>query len=47
MPGAIVVARLGTVTLAAHQIAIVALSFSFLPGIGFGIAATTLVGVGV
>ena len=41
---AIVVARLGTVTLAAHQIAFVALSFSFLPGIGFGIAATTLVG---
>jgi putative MATE family efflux protein len=41
---AIVVARLGTATLAAHQIAIVALSFSFLPGIGFGIAATTLVG---
>jgi len=41
---AIVVARLGTITLAAHQIAIVALSFSFLPGIGFGIAATTLVG---
>src|SRR5215213_5206225 len=41
---AIVVARLGTATLAAHQIAFVALSFSFLPGIGFGIAATTLVG---
>src|SRR5258706_11950667 len=41
---ALVVARLGMVTLAAHQIAFVALSFSFLPGIGFGIAATTLVG---
>ncbi len=41
---AIVVARLGTATLAAHQIAFVALSFSFLPGIGFGVAATTLVG---
>jgi MATE family multidrug resistance protein len=41
---AIIVARLGTVTLAAHQISIVALSFSFLPGIGFGVAATTLVG---
>lgn len=41
---AILVARLGTVTLAAHQIAFVALSFSFMPGIGFGVAATTLVG---
>jgi MATE family multidrug resistance protein len=44
---AIVVAHLSTVTLAAHQIAIVALSFSFLPGIGFGVAATTLVGQSV
>ena len=40
----VVVARLGTATLAAQQIAIAALSFSFLPGIGFGVAATTLVG---
>lgn len=40
----IVVARLGTSILAAHRIAFTALSFSFLPGIGFGIAATALVG---
>jgi putative MATE family efflux protein len=40
----VVVARLGTATLAAQQIALVALSFSFLPGIGFGVAATVLVG---
>ena len=43
----VVVARLGTATLAAQQIAIAALSFSFLPGIGFGVAATTLVGQSV
>jgi MATE family multidrug resistance protein len=43
----VVVARLGTATLAAQQIAIVALSFSFLPGIGFGVAATILVGQSV
>jgi putative MATE family efflux protein len=40
----IVVAHLGTNILAAHRIAFTALSFSFLPGIGFGIAATALVG---
>lgn len=40
----IVVAELGTVSLAAHRIAFNALSLSFLPGIGFGIAATALVG---
>jgi putative MATE family efflux protein len=39
-----VVAGLGTVTLAAHQVAMNALALSFLPGIGFGIAATALVG---
>jgi multidrug resistance protein, MATE family len=43
----VVVAQLGTATLAAQQIAIVALSFSFLPGIGFGVAATVLVGQSV
>jgi len=43
----IVVARLGTETLAAHRIALNALSLSFLPGIGFGIAATALVGQSV
>ena len=39
----ILVARLGTDTLAAQRIAMSALSFSFLPGIGFGLAATALV----
>lgn len=40
----ILVARLGTEALAAQRIAMSALSFSFLPGIGFGLAATALVG---
>lgn len=40
----VIVARLGTLTLAAHRIAFNALSLSFLPGIGFAIAATALVG---
>ncbi|MBX0330953.1 MATE family efflux transporter [Oscillochloris sp. ZM17-4] len=40
----ILVAHLGTAALAAQRIAISALSFSFLPGIGFGLAATALVG---
>lgn len=40
----IVVASLGTDALAAHRIAINAMSLSFLPGFGFGLAATTLVG---
>ncbi|WP_298819502.1 MATE family efflux transporter [Chloroflexus sp.] len=39
-----VVATLGTVALAAHRVAINVLSLSFLPGIGFGLAATALVG---
>lgn len=43
----IVVAGLGTNTLAAHQISFTALSASFLPGFGFAIAATTLVGQSV
>lgn len=40
----LVVARLGTAALAAHRIAMNAMSLSFLPGFGFGMAATTLVG---
>jgi putative MATE family efflux protein len=40
----LVVARLGTATLAGHQLSFTALSASFLPGFGFSIAATTLVG---
>ena len=40
----ILVASLGTATLAAQRISLSALSFSFLPGIGFSIAATALVG---
>jgi multidrug resistance protein, MATE family len=40
----ILVANLGTLALAAHRIAMNALSLSFLPGMGFGIAATALVG---
>jgi putative MATE family efflux protein len=43
----IVVAHLGTTVLAAHRIALNALTLSFLPGIGFGIAATALVGQSV
>ncbi len=42
-----VVATLGTVPLAAHRVAINVLSLSFLPGIGFGLAATALVGQAV
>lgn len=40
----VVVASLGTETLAAQRIIFNALSISFLPGIGFGLAATALVG---
>jgi putative MATE family efflux protein len=40
----ILVAKLGTDTLAAQRISISALSFSFLPGFGFSMAATALVG---
>jgi putative MATE family efflux protein len=40
----IAVATLGTATLAAHRIVIIAMSMSFLPGIGFSLAATSLVG---
>jgi putative MATE family efflux protein len=40
----ILVASLGTLTLAAHRLAMNAMSLSFLPGIGFAMAATALVG---
>lgn len=43
----IIVGRLGTDTLAANRIAINALSLAFLPGFGFAIAATALVGQSV
>jgi putative MATE family efflux protein len=39
-----IVAGLGTAALAAHRVVINVLSLSFLPGIGFGLAATALVG---
>jgi multidrug resistance protein, MATE family len=39
-----VVAALGTASLAAHRVAINVLSLSFLPGLGFGLAVTALVG---
>lgn len=41
------VATLGTAALAAHRVVINVLSLSFLPGIGFGLAATALVGQAV
>ena len=40
----IVVAQLGTLSLAAHRVALNAMSVSFLPGFGFALAATALVG---
>ena len=42
-----VVAALGTVAFAAHQIALNGESISFMPGWGFAMAATTLVGQGL
>lgn len=42
-----IVAGLGTLSLAAHRVVINILSLSFLPGIGFGLAATALVGQSV
>ena len=42
-----VVAHLGTLTLAAQRVAMNATSLSFLPGLGFSIAATALVGQSV
>ena len=43
----IVVAQLGTLALAAHRVALNAMSISFLPGLGFAMAATALVGQSV
>ena len=43
----VIVAGLGTAALASHRIAFNVLSLSFLPGFGFGIAATALVGQSV
>ncbi len=40
----IVVAQLGTLALAAHRVVLNAMSISFLPGLGFALAATALVG---
>lgn len=39
-----IIASLGTTAIAAHQVAIRAESFSYMPGFGFAIAATTIVG---
>jgi putative MATE family efflux protein len=41
---AMVVAGLGTASFAAHQLALQSESISFMPGFGFAVAATTLVG---
>jgi len=41
------VAALGTAAYAAHQVALSAESISFMPGFGFAVAATTLVGQGL
>lgn len=38
------VSQLGTIALAAHAVALRAESLSFMPGFGFGVAGTTLVG---
>jgi putative MATE family efflux protein len=40
----VAVGRLGTLAFAAHRIVLSAMSLSFLPGIGFSLAATSLVG---
>jgi multidrug resistance protein, MATE family len=40
----VVVAHLGTLALAAHRVALNAMSISFLPGLGFALAATAMVG---
>jgi MATE family multidrug resistance protein len=42
-----VVAALGTAAYAAHQVAVNAESLSYMPGFGFAVAATTLVGQGL
>lgn len=41
---AAIVSSLGTVAYAAHSITMTSLSMSFMPGFGFGVAATTLMG---
>ena len=43
----IIVLSLGTAQYAAHHLAIIAESISFMPGFGFAMAATTLVGQGL
>jgi putative MATE family efflux protein len=40
----IIVAQLGTLALAAHRVTMNAMSVSFLPGLGFALAATAMVG---
>ena len=40
-----VVAQLGTDSLAAFRVVMQTLGFSFMPGVGFGVAATTLTGI--
>lgn len=40
----IFVAQLGTMALAAHRVALNAMNISFLPGLGFALAATALIG---
>jgi MATE family multidrug resistance protein len=42
-----ILAELGTVAFAANQVAMNILSLSFMPGFGFAVAATTLVGQGL
>lgn len=42
-----IVSALGTVAFAAHQVALNSESLSFMPGFGFAVAATTLVGQGL
>jgi putative MATE family efflux protein len=44
LAGFFLIGRLGTAALAAHQVAITAESFSYMPGYGFAIAASTLTG---
>lgn len=43
----VIVLQLGTVQYAAHHLAIIAESISYMPGFGFSMAATTLVGQGL
>lgn len=41
---AVIIAELGTPAYAAHQVALMVLSLAFMPGFGFGVAATTVTG---